>query len=64
MNPSELFEQWAPPASIWSLWAKPVLFAEMDSASIRPPFDQTLPKIDVGHDANTGIIVDLPVPNR
>jgi len=28
MKPSELYKLWAPEASIWSKWAKPVLFAD------------------------------------
>ena len=32
MNRAELFDLWAPSDSVWSRWAKPVLFAEP------PPF--------------------------
>lgn len=30
MTPQELYEIWAPPGSIWSPWAKPVIFAQMN----------------------------------
>src|SRR5215471_6573223 len=32
MNKEEIFSIWAPGNSIWSRWAKPVLFAHLDSA--------------------------------
>jgi hypothetical protein len=32
MNKEEIFSIWAPENSIWSRWAKPVLFAHLDSA--------------------------------
>ena len=60
MNSSELFELWVPPASVWSPWAKPVLFAEVRPDLIQPSLDQTLPRIDVRRDENTAIVVDLP----
>ncbi len=31
MTPEELYEMWAPADSIWSAWAKPVLFAQFHS---------------------------------
>src|SRR5258708_31140152 len=32
MNKEEIFSTWAPDESPWSRWAKPVLFAYLDSA--------------------------------
>src|ERR1043165_231492 len=32
MNKEEIFSIWAPDNSIWSPWAKPVLFAHLDAA--------------------------------
>src|SRR5262245_17267457 len=33
MSPEAIFECWAPPAGEWSLWARPILFAQMLAAS-------------------------------
>src|SRR5438093_11875256 len=67
MNKSRLFEIWAPPASVWSAWAKPVLFAHTTSRLLAfcgydPPREAaTAP--DVGWappaDGTSAIVVDL-----
>jgi hypothetical protein len=63
MNNEEMFQTWAPDASPWSRWAKPILFATMpahiDSTAgtgAQPPAaDWNLPP---SHD--TALILDLP----
>jgi len=60
MNPSELFDIWAPPASAWSKWAKPILFAEF-SAVVPADVDvDPLPHLVLRADSNTALVVDLP----
>ena len=34
MNKEEIYSIWAPDESLWSRWAKPVLFAHLDSSQI------------------------------
>jgi len=60
MNPSELFDIWAPPWALWSRWAKPVLFAE--SSGTPPIASQTevLPKLDFLRDDDLALVLDLP----
>lgn len=56
------FDAWAPQESIWSTWAKPVLFANDIAAAALPPTPQQT--FDVGWsapaDESTGIVIDLP----
>ncbi len=40
MNKEEIFSTWAPEESPWSRWAKPVLFAYLDSALSRIPITE------------------------
>jgi hypothetical protein len=64
MNKHQAFAAWAPTDSIWSVWAKPVLFAHMSSRPLEvpppssplttPPF-QAPPASD-----RTAIVLDLP----
>ncbi|MBA4147277.1 MAG: hypothetical protein H0X66_04115 [Verrucomicrobia bacterium] len=59
MNGSHLFNIWAPSDSIWSRWAKPVLFAEMET--VMPPSTSIdWPRIDIEQDQGTAIVIDLP----
>lgn len=67
MNGSELFEVWAPADSVWSRWAKPVLFAERDRmppiAPAPPPAgpgEPALPSLGLSLDRHTAVVVDLP----
>ncbi|MFN7138848.1 MAG: hypothetical protein ACK4UN_05885 [Limisphaerales bacterium] len=60
MKPSDLFEMWAPPESIWSVWAKPVLFAELKIIHKPPTFDLPWPEIQFNSTPGTAIVVDLP----
>jgi hypothetical protein len=63
MTKQSLFEAWAPPGSIWSRWAKPVLFSQMDSIARDENVAPELP-VDVSwavdSDRATAIVVDLP----
>ena len=61
MNRESLFELWAPPASPWSCWAKPVLFAEMDAVIVAPAARmEVLPEVGIRTEAGTAVVVDLP----
>lgn len=64
MKPAELYNLWAPKDSIWSNWAKPVLFA--DHAFDNLPLSSTadLPLLNVAwappSDGSSAIVLDLP----
>jgi hypothetical protein len=62
MNKEEIFSIWAPEKSIWSRWAKPVLFAHLNSALSHIPV--TNAPGDVGWspppDERVAIVLDLP----
>ena len=71
MNGTELFDVWAPPDSIWSRWAKPVLFA--DQPLLPPPIGPGAPAPDLPPgpaeegpppsfplDRYMAVVVDLP----
>ena len=69
MTPEEIYNAWAPPTSLWSRWAKPVLFAHLP-----PPNPYVLPPDEVGDpvaasfdltpippaDGATAIVIDMP----
>lgn len=61
MNPSDLFETWAPTGGPWSAWVKPVLFARLAK-----PLQGAKAAIPRGHShvtaaaAGTAFVVDLP----
>jgi len=66
MDSSQLFEIWAPPESVWSRWAKPVLFADPGRAQgpappavlAAPPAGAPRPKS--WGDPSTAFVLDLP----
>lgn len=69
MDASQLFETWAPPDSVWSRWAKPVLFADTvipgtAPVSQEPPPPPSSPRaetrIRVLEDGATAFVLDLP----
>jgi len=69
MTESEVFEIWAPTASPWSPWVKPVLFAHFDRAAKamaeNPTLAASLPAIPLAHwappaDGRTALVLDLP----
>ncbi len=71
MNPQELFETWAPPEALWSKWAKPVLFVQMDAYGKRKDISGSTPSEVIfepesdlewlqNYRGDTAIIVNLP----
>lgn len=62
MNKEEIFSIWAPENSVWSRWAKPVLFAHLDSALSHIPV--TNAPLDVSwsppKEERVAIVLDLP----
>jgi hypothetical protein len=69
MKGSELFEAWAPPGSVWSRWAKPVLFAEagprlpISGDNAAAPAAESAPEpasLRMPLDRYTAVVVDLP----
>jgi hypothetical protein len=67
MNGPELFDRWAPPDSVWSRWAKPVLFAERPahfpplSAAPETPAEAPPPPLPSFRlDRSMAVVVDLP----
>ncbi len=63
MSKQSIFDAWAPPSAIWSRWAKPVLFSQMDSITRD---ENTAPELAVDvswavdPDRATAMVVDLP----
>lgn len=60
MNPSELFDIWAPLWALWSRWAKPVLFAESSGGPPLAMEMEVLPKLDFSRHDDLALVVDLP----
>ncbi|HOX02750.1 MAG TPA: hypothetical protein P5555_05600 [Candidatus Paceibacterota bacterium] len=60
MNPSELFDLWAPPSAVWSSWAKPVLFAETSAAPALDLDAEPLLRVDLRADQPMAVVLDLP----
>jgi len=60
MNPSELFDLWAPPSAIWSRWAKPVLFAEAGGGSPVSTNTDPPPILDLRAAPDLAVVLDLP----
>ena len=60
MQPEAIFEAWAPAAGVWSLWARPVLFAQMSSAET----PGAPVRLDVTwapeSGSNSALVLDLP----
>src|SRR5579864_6469451 len=63
MDREDVFAAWVPPDDAWSLWARPVLFAQMPvatDAAREPPS----PRLDVswlpGAAAAMALVIDLP----
>jgi len=64
MKPSELYKLWAPEDSIWSNWAKPVLFADTMFIDHEPPPSTQWQSSNIawatGLNNETAIVLDLP----
>jgi hypothetical protein len=66
-NREDVFTTWVPPGGIWSLWARPVLFAQMVEAPLGATV-ATVPLIDVSWVPRVGdsavepavMVIDLP----
>lgn len=63
MNREDLFDLWAPPDSPWSVWAKPVLFADMNySTGVGGPVDP--PRVaNFPLPPGTAVVVDVEGSN-
>src|SRR5262249_39823929 len=62
MTPEEIFAAWAPAGAAWSLWARPVLFAQMPKA-IDDNESEPWREIDVNAApaaADCVLVLDLP----
>lgn len=64
MNARQTFAAWAPPASIWSAWAKPALFTELgrvtsELGSAEPLSVEDAPWLPI-FDQRTAIVLDVP----
>lgn len=62
MTKEEIFAIWAPEDSAWSRWAKPVLFAYVDSALSNNPMTETAGDVTWAPPAsdNVALVLDLP----
>src|SRR6266700_8081876 len=62
MNKEEVFATWAPEASLWSRWVKPVLFAHLDSAPLLSPAPAPVLNLDWAPAAeeNVALVLDFP----
>jgi hypothetical protein len=64
MNNEEAFSIWAPDESPWSRWAKPVLFAHLDSAQLSPQMPMPELPVDMSWspaaEENVALVMDLP----
>jgi hypothetical protein len=64
MTKEEMFALWAPDESPWSRWAKPVLFAFVDSAMAELPLPESGPDVSwcPAPDGTRMLVLDLPGP--
>jgi len=64
MNKEEIFAIWAPDESVWSRWAKPVLFAYLDSVLSSVPLPEIVGDVDWAPPASdkVALMLDLPGP--
>jgi hypothetical protein len=64
MPPLSLYDIWAPLDSIWSDWAKPVLFANLSNRHGSPTGPENVTPLVIHHlppaSGNMAVIVDLP----
>jgi hypothetical protein len=61
MTPEQVYACWAPDESVWSAWAKPVLFAQLEKipAASEPIPDFLLPEPFAAR-GDAALVVDLP----
>src|SRR5436309_8538533 len=62
MDREEIFSTWAPDASLWSRWVKPVLFAYLDSALSQIPVAEAASDVSWSPPPNekVALVLDLP----
>ena len=62
MTKEEIFAIWAPENSLWSTWAKPVLFAHMSSSLAPPTQPRSLPEVNwaPAPSEKISLVLDLP----
>jgi hypothetical protein len=60
MTREEIYDIWAPPTALWSIWAKPVLFAHLPGNIDPPPLAATQISWAPATDGTYAIVVDLP----
>jgi hypothetical protein len=62
MNKEEIFSIWAPKNSVWSRWAKPVLFADIDSPIVETVVLEASGEVSWAPPATEGtaLVMDLP----
>lgn len=61
-NKEEIFSTWAPEGSPWSRWAKPVLFAYLESALSRIPITEAASDVSWSPPPNEKIALVLDLP--
>ena len=66
-NREDIFEMWASPGSIWSLWVRPVLFAQMAERPLGVTAETTplievswVPRVGDAAAEPTALVLDLP----
>jgi hypothetical protein len=66
LSARDIYSIWAPSTSVWSQWAKPVLFAQLNPAAVRPlNLNKVIASLGMSWLSNydtqyTGIVVNLP----
>src|SRR5882724_4842320 len=62
MTNEEIFAAWSPENSLWSTWAKPVLFAQMSTSFVLSPSAETSRDADWSPppDEKIALVLDLP----
>src|SRR6266496_907822 len=62
MTNEEIFAAWSPADSLWSTWAKPVLFAHLGTSFLLPPGAEAAPDADWSPtpDEKVAMVLDLP----
>jgi len=64
MNKQEIFSTWAPNDSLWSRWAKPVLFAHSESAPADLPTSESSVDVSWLPDPSERVALVLDLPGR
>jgi hypothetical protein len=62
MQPEVIYQAWVPEDGVWSLWARPVLFAQLGHTSV--PEHVPLPDVSWTPDATTNAVLVLDLPGE